>query len=265
MPEAKSAWHAPEVLQSFRAESLSAAANVYTFGMLLWQIVSGEAYLFDGAACDADLVSEIVFDHKRPPIPEHIPTALKTLITQCWAADPQKRPHLDQVLSELAEMCELGPDKLELENGVNGARLYRKGITIRAFKSKDPITVVKDWGRSYGDAGCYICQSNAGQTEAKTNSTPEEQMLGDDVEIVDAKAFLNTYEQIPGGRPFEFRMVGNVLAKKMTHPFVVKHPRDGTFSQGLAGDYLVQKSTDDVWALEGAKFEKDFCLVEVED
>lgn len=48
-----------------------------------------------------------------------------------------------------------GPTKITLTLGLN-AHKYRKAKHIHAYRSKDPVTVLKDWGKNVGKAGSMV-------------------------------------------------------------------------------------------------------------
>lgn len=86
-----------------------------------------------------------------------------------------------EVLKALQKIKEQGPPVQHLVLGEN-ARLYRKAKTVHAYRSKDPVTVLKDWGKSASGPGAYI-------------------VLGgdDDVYTLDEQTFHTTYEPVAGG------------------------------------------------------------------
>ncbi|RIA95212.1 kinase-like domain-containing protein [Glomus cerebriforme] len=78
---------APEVL---RGGEFTKAADIYGFGMLMSEIISGEVPFIDR---DYDL--HLAFDiceGKRPLIPEYTPEPYADLMKSCWDPDPTNRP-----------------------------------------------------------------------------------------------------------------------------------------------------------------------------
>jgi hypothetical protein len=85
--------HAPEMKMP-TLES-TPRSDVFMFGWLLWEI---------SAAC-----------HEPPPvqerpfptfIPEHCGDSLATLLVDCLAGSPRRRPPLDEVVTRLETMCQ---------------------------------------------------------------------------------------------------------------------------------------------------------------
>jgi serine/threonine protein kinase len=78
---------APEII---RRKEFTAAADIYGFGMLILEIISGEAP-FASRDHDVNLALDICLG-KRPQIPEYTPKPYATLMERCWDADPSIRP-----------------------------------------------------------------------------------------------------------------------------------------------------------------------------
>ncbi|CAG8820023.1 12785_t:CDS:1, partial [Racocetra fulgida] len=79
---------APEVLYK---NEYSKASDVYSFAIIAYEIVSGHLAYY-GIAHDVHLARNIYYHGLRPSIPTHIPKVIAELITECWDAQPDKRP-----------------------------------------------------------------------------------------------------------------------------------------------------------------------------
>jgi serine/threonine protein kinase len=78
---------APEVL---RGEEFSKAADIYGFGMLMSEVISGEVPFIDR---DYDLHLALdICKGERPQIPEYAPETYVTLMKRCWDPIPTNRP-----------------------------------------------------------------------------------------------------------------------------------------------------------------------------
>lgn len=73
----------------------SRSTDVYSFGILLWELVSQDAP-FKGMA--AHQVVEAVVQHGlRPQWPEQVFPPLRILGERCWSSDPKLRPSFSEV------------------------------------------------------------------------------------------------------------------------------------------------------------------------
>ncbi|KAH0791828.1 TKL family protein kinase [Histomonas meleagridis] len=81
-------WMAPEILMC--STSYDVAADVYSFGIVLWELLTGEIPYKD--VTTGNLPYLVVQEGLRPTIPSGTPKDLENLITSCWSQDPKKRP-----------------------------------------------------------------------------------------------------------------------------------------------------------------------------
>ncbi|RHZ79181.1 hypothetical protein Glove_151g43 [Diversispora epigaea] len=87
---------APEVLGG---EEYTKAADVYSFGIVAYEIVSGFAPYYD-IPHDIDLARKIC-NELRPKIPFHIPKLIARLIMRCWDVRVTHRPTFEELNKEL--------------------------------------------------------------------------------------------------------------------------------------------------------------------
>jgi len=90
------AWAAPEVL---RQQVYSLKADVFSYGVCLWEIVTREEP-FEGLNA-VQVVMAVAVEKQRLPIPANISKNLNRLITACWQENPDDRPTFDQVIQTL--------------------------------------------------------------------------------------------------------------------------------------------------------------------
>lgn len=86
---------APELLS--RRSSYSQQTDVYAFGMIMWEIGSGERPFHD-TDHDHILALQICQGH-RPEITEDTPQVYRDLMEKCWHADPTKRPTATEIVN----------------------------------------------------------------------------------------------------------------------------------------------------------------------
>lgn len=79
---------APEVLSK---RVLSDRADVYSYGVLLWELAAGGAPPYDGVTPCAMALS-VVRDGARPRFRDGAPAPLVALSTVCWHGKPEQRP-----------------------------------------------------------------------------------------------------------------------------------------------------------------------------
>jgi len=101
------AYLAPEVLSSEAACEYSESVDVYSFGILLIEILSKERpYAEQASNLDVVALAILILKGTRPRIHEAIPTALKDLASSCWRDTPKERPTMGQVLHRLQQFLQ---------------------------------------------------------------------------------------------------------------------------------------------------------------
>ncbi|XP_044504812.1 dual specificity protein kinase shkB-like [Mangifera indica] len=95
-------WLAPEIIAG-DPESVSETwmSNVYSFGMVIWEMVTGEAAY--AAFSPVQAAVGIAACGLRPEIPKDCPQMLKSLMTKCWNNLPTKRPQFSEIISVLLQ------------------------------------------------------------------------------------------------------------------------------------------------------------------
>lgn len=93
----------PEVA---RSEPYNLSADVYSFGLLLWQVCSLELP-YDGMNRQ-DHAELVVHGNERPKLDNSWSTPLRILMKRAWEADPLVRPSMDSIYKILRrEICAL--------------------------------------------------------------------------------------------------------------------------------------------------------------
>lgn len=89
-------WMAPE---QFMSIEYTIAADVYSFGIILWQIFTQE-HPFPDKKTIEDLKIAIM-NGERPEISDRMIPELANLIRRCWHMDPGQRPQFSEISKEL--------------------------------------------------------------------------------------------------------------------------------------------------------------------
>jgi len=67
-------------------------ADVYTFGILLWEIVCARKKPFSGAKSPYEIHQTVFLKNVRPKLYKHWPQVLSDLMTSCWLSSAKERP-----------------------------------------------------------------------------------------------------------------------------------------------------------------------------
>lgn len=92
---------APEVI---RHESYSSNADVYSFGICLWQLITREVPFGTMTPIQA---AYTVAEGRRPDIPASTPRRLQEIVRSCWDQDSHRRPSFTYVAMALADYAKM--------------------------------------------------------------------------------------------------------------------------------------------------------------
>ncbi|KAF7023609.1 hypothetical protein CFC21_036091 [Triticum aestivum] len=95
-------WMAPELLNG-SSNLVSEKVDVFSFGIVMWELLTGEepyADLHYGA-----IIGGIVNNTLRPLVPESCDPQWRSLMEQCWSAEPTERPSFTEVVKRLRAMA----------------------------------------------------------------------------------------------------------------------------------------------------------------
>jgi serine/threonine protein kinase len=100
-------WRAPEIfraMQDNRQFEYTAKADVYSFAMVCYEILSGKEPFKDHKWSQYDFLIESSVVHERPSLPGNPNDPLNKLIRTCWDDVPEQRPTFRDILSKLEDM-----------------------------------------------------------------------------------------------------------------------------------------------------------------
>ncbi|NXY81414.1 ILK kinase, partial [Alcedo cyanopectus] len=98
------AWVAPEALQKKPEEINRRSADMWSFAVLLWELVTREVPFADLA--NMEIGMKVALEGLRPTIPPGISPHVCKLMRICMNEDPAKRPKFDMIVPILEKMQE---------------------------------------------------------------------------------------------------------------------------------------------------------------
>ena len=107
---------APEVIKH---EPYSASADVYSFAMVLYELITHHPPFADRSPLQAAAAAGL--ENKRPLLPPDTPLPLLALIGRAWAPSRNARPGAAELFESFQSMaCRLSPSEVEWLDAPNG-------------------------------------------------------------------------------------------------------------------------------------------------
>lgn len=92
-------WQAPECLTV--NPKFTPASDIYAFGMIMWEIVTGSKPFADVKTEREKYILEMASKGQRETLPLDVDPCYRDLIEACWQTNPSKRPSLETVIERL--------------------------------------------------------------------------------------------------------------------------------------------------------------------
>ena len=92
-------WMAGEVI---RHEDYSFSADVYSFAIILWQLLTREEPFMDVESVEAARL--VARELRRPPMPPEVPAALEEMIKANWDDNPSSRWTFERISTDLRKL-----------------------------------------------------------------------------------------------------------------------------------------------------------------
>jgi len=124
---------APELVTDYRQNApkyqVSYAADIYSFGMVLWELLHAPMPSHPLSWDPYRILVEAKYNNYRPKIDASVPEKLASLVRACLATDPSERPDLHELSADLRVLADeyrlgSGPSSLTVL-AVNEIRLAR--------------------------------------------------------------------------------------------------------------------------------------------
>ncbi|XP_074159675.1 vascular endothelial growth factor receptor 1 [Sminthopsis crassicaudata] len=131
-------WMAPE---SIFDKIYSTKSDVWSYGVLLWEIFSLGASPYPGVQIDEDFCSRLK-EGTRMRAPEYATSEIYQIMLDCWHKDPKERPKFSELVEKLGDLLQAnvqkdGKDYIPLNNiltGNNGFSYSTSAFSESYFK-----------------------------------------------------------------------------------------------------------------------------------
>jgi serine/threonine protein kinase len=119
----------PELMRSGR---LSKPADVYSFGVLMWEMIMA-AHPWTGKMM-GEIMTAVMIEGKRLSFGSTIPQAFAQLAEGCWEEDPASRPTFAQITAQLEQLLS---KEDELQEEVSAAYSSVLNSTVQTWDDDD--------------------------------------------------------------------------------------------------------------------------------
>lgn len=108
-------------------EKYTELADVYSFGLIMWEVVTRQIPFNDSSVYQVPIQ---VAKGKRPPVPE-CPASYRKLMKKCWSQKPKRRPSFVTIVEKLKSLTYLEKRKVgNSANIISGIQRTRTGFNV---------------------------------------------------------------------------------------------------------------------------------------
>eukprot|EP00798_Chlamydomonas_sp_ICE-L_P020513 gene20513-27304_t len=134
--------------------TLTSSCDVYSMGMLMWEIYSSKAV--HKQLRDNEVIIQVVNEQLRPSFPQDVPPSYKALAEWCWTENHKERPTLVEVLETLnnvqLKLCPQGQDsdKMVLIGQLPRSSRAKKDSSATSFSSSVSVVDARSHSQTLG-------------------------------------------------------------------------------------------------------------------
>jgi len=210
------AWAAPEMLTAAADASYSLKVDVYSFGIVLWELWERQVPFMEYTS-RFDMM-DAIRKGKRPELSPSCPPFLKNLYERCVDGEPGKRPKFALIVKELkAELSQL-----------------RDGGDVNKSSRSDSVGGFNFPWLARGNSIDWINNGNSKDSRAVSNNSS---VSGKRLESTDGGDYKKSSAQPiqnVGQRKYAHSIVSNVLASPVLSPMWAKKPSTNGGGLGMA-------------------------------
>uniref|UniRef100_A0AAY4DVT0 receptor protein-tyrosine kinase n=1 Tax=Denticeps clupeoides TaxID=299321 RepID=A0AAY4DVT0_9TELE len=131
-------WMAPE---SIFDNLYTAMSDVWSYGILLWEIFSLGGTPYPGMVVDSSFYNKIKSGYRMAQ-PEHASNDVYDMMMRCWNSEPEKRPSFHNLSETVAS---------QLPSGYKMVHLNHMSTATRTFPLPVPLTVISELALQLAD------------------------------------------------------------------------------------------------------------------
>ena len=124
----------PEILKG--EEINEAAADVYSFSILAYEIITGKSPFYElGESSSLFVLANKIMSGYRPKFDDDLTEKMKILLSKCWSANIEERPSFDEIFEQLSTDFSYFNEKVdseEIQNFLN--KLKEQNVDLSSNK-----------------------------------------------------------------------------------------------------------------------------------